>query len=597
MLVAASAITFILMTATGQDVSTAPTWALRSPTVQAEEDGHAHDPQAQDPDGEGSRSEVTGHLATGFTGRVLIDAPAGICPAPHASIRWLVNQEEDEPDVKLEDWHQIVASEDGTFASILQSPGILHYVVRHPLGTQVYGSAHLPVLDREFVLGAAGLVVIHVRGHDGQYRVRFYPVRRGTQMQHKKSLTFSGRGPTLECKGVPADWRQARIELILDDSTTYTQDAPVPVRFNETTHVHFDLLPGPTSIRGYVTQESGAPLSGAFVHAHIPSPSKGEVFNSASTNAGRDGAFELNNLPATKLRLFISHKGYRFFETAIRLQPGMQKDVGQIILDRGYVIQGRVLLSGGTNNGPEVWVGYKKLDLLSDHSIQFFSSRRADPDGSFRFQGVSPGAFVVWAARGSRSISMPWSGKIVHVRDKDADGLTLTLGLESEWRAVIHDARGHDVRGFRMVARGILAPWSAYAHIDDTRILKLNVGRGSFLLGLWGNSGLIWTGVVGPAQESITLPEGELVLHSNSGIHYPPVSISILYVSGQVDRKYLPLRATARTPSEGQRKYILRHLLPGEYRLEAAWQNKHKKEFQFRIPPEASQVNKPWPFE
>jgi hypothetical protein len=94
--------------------------------------------------------------------------------------------------------------------------------------------------------------------------------------------------------------------------------------------------------------------------------------------------------PAGRLRLWICCEGYAPHTEDLDLLPGSQHSFGEILLEPGCRLQGRILdPQGAPVAGAEVFLG-EEMDLE-----QFTPQTRSDPRGEFSIRGVASAASTV----------------------------------------------------------------------------------------------------------------------------------------------------------------------------------------------------------
>ena len=241
------------------------------------------------------------------------------------------------------------------------------------------------------------------------------------------------------------------------------------------TALRVELARGAT-LRGFVRDESGAPVASAAVEAKTRGQWFG--FDNRTVRAGKsgsDGAFELPAVTPGRVLLTAELDGYlESDETALDLQEGGVHGDLSVVLPSGAVVAGTVAWAGG---GPaadvEVEVDFDPAAMMG---MGAFNARRGadgetrtDAQGRFRVGGLGKGPFVVTA--GALPPGMEGADPKVAKRSRHvarADGVqpgTLDLGLvlrELEGLAGrVVDVEGSPVREFTVhaqrVGQGMLA--------------------------------------------------------------------------------------------------------------------------------------------
>jgi len=162
----------------------------------------------------------------------------------------------------------------------------------------------------------------------------------------------------------------------------------------------------------------------------------------------REGSFSVGPLPGGDHMLLVEARGYasRNVEAPVSGRNKVE-DLGDIALETGLTIAGRVLDEGG---GPiasaAVTASHPGRGMMSA-SGDLFMVAETDEQGRFVLAGLSPGAQMVHATAPGYGYSKP-----VQV-EPGAEGLTLTLRLAGSIRGTAVDPEGRPVTSFRVMAR------------------------------------------------------------------------------------------------------------------------------------------------
>ncbi|MCP3914127.1 MAG: hypothetical protein GY711_01060 [bacterium] len=200
-----------------------------------------------------------------------------------------------------------------------------------------------------------------------------------------------------------------------------------------------------TALLGRVVDERGEPLAGAAVRAlragggmfgtpGIPGADP-ELARTRSDSAGR---FRLELPAQPRVRIAIEAEGYAPLEESESLREGQEKDVGDVELDRGVTLAGRVFDSAGSPlagvevTRPEAQRGGMRL-VGRDASVVLTET---DEAGRFRIASQAVGPWQL----GFRSDQHP-DGKLDGVTDRAGDAiedleLVLDDGFEITGRVV-----------------------------------------------------------------------------------------------------------------------------------------------------------------
>jgi RNA polymerase sigma-70 factor (ECF subfamily) len=206
-------------------------------------------------------------------------------------------------------------------------------------------------------------------------------------------------------------------------------------------------------IRARIVDAAGRPLARARVASEHPSASAesdgdGELTLDLSTKSGARKAI---------LTVSLARFATRWIEA--EYAPGQTTSLGDLVLERGTSISGRVLAPDGKPQ-PDARVIAGEADIFGPDARAALrgpgtypgaASATTDALGEFRIDGVAAGTFRVWASAAATRFS--WSAPIVVQVGADVSDVELRLVAQSEsdWLAgVVLDPSGAPVPKARL---------------------------------------------------------------------------------------------------------------------------------------------------
>lgn len=221
------------------------------------------------------------------------------------------------------------------------------------------------------------------------------------------------------------------------------------------------VLESGARVSGRVTGEQGEAVSGAIVTVRPSDSALPPGLSGQSTTTDGDGAFVLGELPPGRFAVSAAAKGYVSAEPRLLdVREGASLDDVALTLRRGSSIEGVVLTpTGAPAAGARVTVrGTVTPERMVD--IELAGSARADGEGRYRIEGVSPGPQKIVAdderhARAVRELNVQpgtnrvdlrlgdggtVGGRVVDGEGRPLAGASLALGGAN--RGEISDAQG-----------------------------------------------------------------------------------------------------------------------------------------------------------
>jgi hypothetical protein len=192
-----------------------------------------------------------------------------------------------------------------------------------------------------------------------------------------------------------------------------------------------------------------------------PIAKAGVHFNSAGARMAQSderGVVELDDCSPGWATLLVTSEGFENAERRVRIEPGVDNDLGDVELDKAQWIAGTVVDENGAAVATEL--RYELLDAATGESFQSGVSYgvKSGADGSFRIGGLSRARYRIsrsTAVRPGSTTENPWGLAVITVdtRSGPADNVRLEL------------------------ARG--TPLVVHPSIDDWRSVRFKIFRAS----------------------------------------------------------------------------------------------------------------------
>ena len=213
-------------------------------------------------------------------------------------------------------------------------------------------------------------------------------------------------------------------------------------------------------LRGRVVDEGGQPIADADVSATFRGMMENIVDELAEAETGEDGAFELLGVPAGKVTVSASKKGYLDAKHKIEdeLAEGGELEGIEIALPLGLALRGTLSFPDGSPAaGARVMTAFDIASvsnpMMGGARNQKYGSGKSDEQGRFLIDGISAGPFAVHATltveegpqRGA------WSVKQTGVK-AGGDDLQLTLERLAQLAGRVEDINGEPVTAFALDA-------------------------------------------------------------------------------------------------------------------------------------------------
>jgi hypothetical protein len=200
---------------------------------------------------------------------------------------------------------------------------------------------------------------------------------------------------------------------------------------------------------GRLIDENDNPAAGKVSLRALDGSAAGPLFQSrfaAETDA--EGSFSLGPVPSGEHTLLVEARGYGSRNIDVSVSGrAPQQDLGDIVLETGLTISGRVVDESGTPVVSASVSSSQPARGMMSASGELFVTAETDGEGRFVLAGLSPGAQHVNA-------SAPGYGYSESVLvEPGASGVTLALKRAGSIRGAVVDPEGGPVTSFRVMGR------------------------------------------------------------------------------------------------------------------------------------------------
>jgi protocatechuate 3,4-dioxygenase beta subunit len=218
-------------------------------------------------------------------------------------------------------------------------------------------------------------------------------------------------------------------ELVTGVTVDRGGDAQADISLEKGTTVVGRLVAGPEqTVAGRVAMQE--------VDGHPTPPALRDVLRA---EAGTDGRFRLEMMPAGAHVLGVSAPGYASKRVDVHVRPGARDvDVGDVELETGLVIRGRMRDRAGPIADATL-SAHAQRGGLPANSHQAVS----EADGSFVVAGLEPGAYRLYA-------SAPGYSSTERPAEAGADKVDLVLSPGGSIAGVVVDDAGRPLEAFRV---------------------------------------------------------------------------------------------------------------------------------------------------
>ncbi len=332
------------------------------------------------------------------------------------------------------------------------------------------------------------------------------------------------------------------------------------------------LQPG-VMVTGRLVGRDQKPAGGSVTLAEVDGQSAPTMLEQSSRcAAGADGLFRLTHVPAGRHVLGVVAPGFtpQRVEVTVGNKP---VDVGDVALEPGLVIQGRVTDGSGTAVADaELEATPAALDRrVYDQSPQ--RSSRSDATGRFVLGGLSEGTYEVKAqAYGF--------GRLVRPIEAGAKGVTLVLAPAGSITGVAVDEAANALTGYRVVAQvnrseGDLRAWQPpyfkSVTAADGRFVLEGVSAGTYRVDVSAPERVSASVKDVQVQSGSASDVGRVVLRAGGSVRGSVVDTAGASVAGaQVTvpgGSGLPFVEAPKATTNGEGAFTLRGLAPGQVEI------------------------------
>ena len=210
------------------------------------------------------------------------------------------------------------------------------------------------------------------------------------------------------------------------------------------------VLTAGVTVTGRLVDENDEPVAGKVSLRGLDGGSVSSILRSRMTaETDAEGFFSLASVPPGAHTILAEARGYGSENIeAVVSGKTREEDLGDIVLETGLVISGRVVdKSGAPITASAVVSASQPARGMMSSAGDLFVTAEADEEGRFVLAGLSPGAHHLTA-------TAPGFGNSERVMaEPGASNVTLTLPLTGSIRGTVVDPEGRPVASFQAMAR------------------------------------------------------------------------------------------------------------------------------------------------
>jgi protocatechuate 3,4-dioxygenase beta subunit len=217
-------------------------------------------------------------------------------------------------------------------------------------------------------------------------------------------------------------------------------------------------------LTGRLTNEADEPIRGKVSLRSLDGGPVGALLARRLTAESDDeGRFALDAVPSGEHALRAESQGYGAKTVDISVAGrSREEDLGEIVLERGLAIEGRVLGADGVAVPEARVLGFKTSGGMMSWATEEASEATSDAEGRFVIAGLLEGVYNIFA-------TAPGFGRAEPIpAEAGARNVTLTLKPAGTIRGTVVDSEGRPVTSFRAVARSPESRgWGGQSQMDD----------------------------------------------------------------------------------------------------------------------------------
>jgi protocatechuate 3,4-dioxygenase beta subunit len=209
------------------------------------------------------------------------------------------------------------------------------------------------------------------------------------------------------------------------------------------------VLGAGAKLTGRLTNEEDEPVRGkVFLRSLDGGPVGGLLARRLSAESDDEGRFALDAVPSGEHALQAESQGYgaKTIEIAVSARS-KEEDLGEIVLERGLAIEGRVVGADGIPVPEARVVAFKTSGGMMSFAATEQIESTSDAEGRFMVAGLGEGVYDVFATAPGFGRAEPTPA------EAGARNVTLTLKPAGSIRGAVVDPEGRAVTSYRAMAR------------------------------------------------------------------------------------------------------------------------------------------------
>ncbi len=268
-----------------------------------------------------------------------------------------------------------------------------------------------------------------------------------TEAEHSQTQAGLSHAPTTDGQGnFEVQGLQAGVYRIIVRHVQFAPTLLAGMTVEEGAETRCDVVMQPGSrLMGRLVDESAKPLSGHVTVEELGGqPAGPTIAELLRAEVGADGRFRLDSVPSGAHVLGLHAQGHASRRKDALVPPGRDVELGDILIEAGLSIQGRVEDANGQPL-PYVRVAASQPSVFPPSTAETAS----EADGSFELSGLTPGAYRVVAQR---------AGYVDTEKRVEAGSGSVELVLRpiATVTGIVEDEMGQPLDTFRVVATSVV---------------------------------------------------------------------------------------------------------------------------------------------